>query len=799
MKQELVLASDEKDVERIYRTALEKAFKTQSISTEFKTDGYLESGNLRLLLECKKDEDFTKQGARANVLSQCIYYIKKFELAGKPLPTIILVGDINECFVIHVNDIIQCLYRDEDWTVAPSANHPDLMRDILRLNLNPFVYNINDNFDFKEVIEKIKGLDENIAHKIKITEHNIDRIFTDFIETVIPNCKLATNDKVNLFVQCLINSSNNYLHPSKPVLITENFGEVIVKRNEYEAFFAHFDGINYSPREKENLVATLDRLIDDTTRRTQGEFFTPTAFVDLAHKYIGDTFGKNWKDEYVVWDCAAGTGNLTRDYRFKELYCSTLHQSDLDSSQQYNKNAVKFQYDFLNDDMDPEYVNEFGWKMPEGLVDAIQGGKKILFLINPPYAASTGGKIRNNSSQTLVGKDMSDNKFGLASKQLTTQFLYRISQIPNAHVALFSKTSHLNSNSFKIFRNYWNSKFQYRTGFFFNAGHFADVSTEWGISFTLYKQGDYPYNTFDIDLVDEEENGLEVVGGKRLYNLDNQIPANKWIDRPKGVIDAPRMSTELNIKETGTKQAKLAENALGWFYSASNIVSKSIQGAGLFSSTFSNADGMSITANNFNQVLSLYGARRLSASSNWISDKDEYIIPNIDHPDYQQFVHDSLIIALFDHQSQQGSLRQVEYKDKLWDIKNEFFWLGKDMMKDWANKCRYDNLYYDAVESDERYVFKQLFNEGWAKNLSSDAYDVLNMATQLLKDSMEARKTVSLDFPEWHLDSWDAGYGQLKRLWKITHPEEFEAFRRKYKELCDRMRPLVYELGFLRK
>jgi hypothetical protein len=52
---------------------------------------------------------------------------------------------------------------------------------------------------------------------------------------------------------------------------------------------------------------------------------------------------------------------------------------------------------------------------------------------------------------------------------------------------------------------------------------------------------------------------------------------------------------------------------------------------------------------------------------------------------------------------------------------------------------------------------------------------------------------------ENHLKSWDAGYAQLKLLWKQYYAEDFKEFRELYKNLEDRMRPLVYELGFLMK
>ena len=82
-----------------------------------------------------------------------------------------------------------------------------------------------------------------------------------------------------------------------------------------------------------------------TNLETAGEFPTPKIWADKAHEYIEKSLGKTWKEDHVVWDCCCGESNLTKDYKFKELYCSTLNHKDLDSVY----NCEKFQYDFLND------------------------------------------------------------------------------------------------------------------------------------------------------------------------------------------------------------------------------------------------------------------------------------------------------------------------------------------------------------------------------------------------------------------------------------------------------------------
>jgi hypothetical protein len=73
----------------------------------------------------------------------------------------------------------------------------------------------------------------------------------------------------------------------------------------------------------------------------------------------------------------------------------------------------------------------------------------------------------------------------------------------------------------------------------------------------------------------------------------------------------------------------------------------------------------------------------------------------------------------------------------------------------------------------------------------------LDKATELVERSIELRQVMAND--QNHLNSWDAGYAQLKLVWKEYFQEDFKEFRQLYKALENRMRPLVYELGFLKK
>jgi hypothetical protein len=476
---------NEKDVENLYRQYLTKKFGDIVFNSPFGCDGYGESKkhNVRILCEFKDDLDLSSKVNQVKVLSQALYYIKKFEVSGKILPSVVLIGDRNECFAIHTNDIFNYLGMGFNWSIAPSNAHTNV--DLVTLmmedaKINPHVFNIKD---IDGCVDKIKDLTDGVKRYIPITPHNVTEVFKHFEDNVIGSHKLDTNQMANLFVQLLVNPDENYLHPvtRRKTVVTKAFHEVNLKSREvFQSFFSHFSR-EYTPQQREHLTAVVDRLVQDITRRKQGEFFTPTIWVDKAHEYIASVYGEDWKEKYVVWDPAWGTGNLTRDYKFKELYVSTLNYSDIQTADQmgYNSEATKFQFDFLNDPY--EYL-------PEGLRKAIENGKQIIVLMNPPYVtgASSMVKSKKGANDTEIKKIMnnSEYKFGKSSANLFSQFMFRSLTLGNVSLAIFSPTIFMSGSAFKNFRNFLNDNVNFKTGFLMDSANFADVKS-WALSFTI--------------------------------------------------------------------------------------------------------------------------------------------------------------------------------------------------------------------------------------------------------------------------------------------------------------------------
>ena len=794
------IAQIEREVEDVYNEGIALYFDNTVITHPFACDGLIDTKEqgklLKLIMEYKYNKDMKNAVARACVIVQVLYYIKKFEQNGLVLPNVCLVGDIDECFVFHTNDIQKYLSYDLDWNIAPSNAHvynSDLVLEIANDEvINPFIFNIDENFSFKDVADKIKDLAVNVQRLVNVTEHNIAVIYEYFCNNVVKDAKnVQPNDLVSLFINAITDHDACFLHPKKANVLVCNGKEYTIYSNAYNSFFSYFNK-NYTPQEKSNFSKISDRLIEDTNRRNKGEFYTPTTFVDKAHRMIEKALGEDWKEKYVVWDNCCGTKNLTRDYRFSELYCSTLEQGELDQCHEYNKEAVSFQFDFLNDSLD---------KLPKSLLDALKANKPIVFLLNPPYATANNAKKGTSKAgvaKTMINEAMLADKIGASSQNLYGQFLYRILMIKrefnltDCHIALFSPTLFLTGSSWAKFRAVYLNEFAFDNGVQFKASHFADCAEYWGISFSLWHNGETTdknnFNYINIDSVDGE---IVNCGEKIVYNADGLKTASDWVKsllKAQKTEDAPQLSSAIKVKQQGC--GKIVKSALGYYVNVSNNVYKNQTDVYIVSSCSSMGHGCSIIPEIFDRVCANFAARKL-IEKNWINSKDEYLAPNTEHAAYNEFVNDSLIYSLFHSSSNQSSLRNVEYKEKLWNINNEFFWRSAAEIAEKANACGNDEMYNDARVSNDRYVYNKL----QGIELSAEAKAVLDKANAILDATISRRKVYNEEHPEYQVNNWDCGWYQIKAM---ATKEELKEFKVLFDKLADKMRPMVYELGFLK-
>ncbi|MGL5068969.1 MAG: hypothetical protein ACRC6T_14335 [Sarcina sp.] len=386
-------AKNEKEVEFVYKNAVDKSFSNVTISHPHQCDGYIEQDILydidrkilRLLMEFKYDKDFNSSIERAKVLIQVLYYLNKFrKLEGEytAIPNIILAGDKTTCFVLYGNDIYKYLEKSINWDIAPSEaakQNPSLVKEIANdESITPHIFRVDKDFKFFDVKKEIDKLLFDIKIKYKITDINMIKIYEYFIKNIVE--KSENYDSVflvNTFINLILDSKDTYAHPKvKGLLLTDKNKEIKVDSIRFKEFESLYTN-KYTISEKQRILEYSDRLIKDTDRRKKGEFYTPTSWANRAVEKLSEVLGDEWKSEYLVWDCCWGTGNLTRDHYFKELYCSTLRNEDIQLGECNNPEAIKFQYDFLNDGIEENEVDILVEEsLPRELVKALKLNKK---------------------------------------------------------------------------------------------------------------------------------------------------------------------------------------------------------------------------------------------------------------------------------------------------------------------------------------------------------------------------------------------------------------------------------------
>ena len=803
-------AKNEKDVENGYRQVISENLG-QSFTSPFNCDGVVESKEheLKMLIEIKFDDKFKDENCNLVPLAQAIFYLKKFQDAQELLPTVVFIGDKDECFVVSTAVLLPYLSKKYDWSLPPSSAYKDiqLMVDLKQdTNIHPEILKIDKKFSYDILLSHVIRCNKQINANYQITKDSIVDAFEFWDKNVIDNSASKNSEVINSFMTAVCTPGKCYLHPKKRNVLVIKDKEIKVDGKMFLAFFSKYKE-NHNPIEIREITANKDRLVTEMKRRRTGEFFTPSDWVDESQKMITEQLGEDWRDKYVVWDASAGTCNLTRNYKFKELYSSTLEQADIDISNEagYNPEATKFQFDFLNDSLD---------KLPDGLKKALEENKPIVFFNNPPYSsfnnrknATTGGKNKK-VIQTLIKQRMEASGIGYSARNLYSQFIYRINDISEQYnlnsviMATFSPDLWLCGDSFEGFRNIL-EKVKYVDGMLFQASHFADVEDSWGISFTIFSldaivQKKNSMSQFKLKIKDYDDNGnIAIIDEKIAYNLDGKHRAKDWVYdyvRKLKSKDAPQMSTAINVKPNG--YGKIVDGALGYLYGNGNNVYYNPTNVSILSSAFSSKNGCSIIPENYNCATALFSARKLIEST-WINQKDEYMAPNESHVNYEQWVNDAIVYSLFNTSSQQSSLRSITYKEKKWNILNHFFFMSNKEMQTLAVQHNFNDLYNDSISfGGERYVYQELEK----RNLSDDARVVLKFARELVRKSFEKRQNCHLLDEKFHLNAWDAGWYQIKNgILKEHYPEEYKEFVKLYKAFESRMREGVYKFGFLKK
>ncbi len=591
---------------------------------------------------------------------QLILTIGKARTFDKELPPpFIGAFDAEKIAFIPYNEIQEIFYQNDfNWKVAPS-NHKTKefeflfkkIRTILEKNSLIFYFH-KDEKDLQNFIKLnfIEGKTK--FSKIQIDKNNFLTVYLKWLEnvknTIVINWKVAQQTGIidaDFFLADLLSVENQTLKEKLYVILKKNYYELdrifdgMGMFQSKKAFFKDNQKTHLEfwkkyqrPPKKEYwdyIIKRRDLLVPQDVRERKGSFFTPKIWVEMSQKYISDVFGEDWQDEYFIWDCAAGTGNLLNGLTNKyNIWASTIDQQDVDIMKDRIKNGTNlleshvFKFDFLNDDLS---------KLPKSLSDIINNPEKrekLIIYINPPYAEGDAriGRGRKNIQKSKV-HDRYKNYLGKASGELFAQFFIRIyKEMQGCLIAQFSTLKHLQAPNFSNFRNNFEAKLEKM--FIVPAKTFDNVKGNFPIGFMIWNTSkEKKFKSFNTDIYDDKSN---FIGIKKIYSYDNKKLISVLIEKKKNKltngISIGHMSSSGN--DFQNQNALFIEN-----------LEKRKKAGGR---------NTIISSSNFINI-SIYFAVRKCIKSTWLNDREQFLYPKAKWKKDKEFQNDCLAFTLFNN------------------------------------------------------------------------------------------------------------------------------------------------------
>lgn len=681
--------------------------------------------------------------------------------------------------------------NDFDWTVRPSNYETkefkqlyQLVKDILNKkgSLPNIFYFEKDEKELKNFIKKnFKKTTQKGYIRIEVTKTNFAHVYRKWLEDVKPtidiNWEKAEKNSildVDFFFADLFSENNQTIKQELNALLEGNHyacdrqkdeglgvnARIIPFKDKQVSHTNFWLKYKRPPKNKyqDYILKRKDLLVPQNIREIRGAYFTPQIWVQKSQEYLTDYLGENWQDEYYIWDCCAGTGNMENGLVTKyNVWASTLDQSDVDIMKDRIKNGTNlleshvFQFDFLNDDFE---------KCPKELLTIVQDKekrKKLIIYINPPYAevSSIGKKGKEGVNLSKIHEKYAKN-LGTAGREIYAQFLCRIYfELKGVIIAEFSKLKLLQSPAFELFRNSFEPKLE--TMFIAPSYTFDNVGGNFPIGFKIWNSNvQEKFKSILCEVYDDK--GL-FTGRQLISKIESKNVINRWITKFK--IPTKDLSEENKIGFLcGINGNDFQQNRIVYIYNRKEQMA--------------NPRGMWITKNNIIEC-SIYITIRRILKSDWTNDRTQYEVPNDKWTIDKKFHSDCLAMTLFinDIKSNEGINHWIPYTEQEVDAKNIF---ESHFMSDYIreNKIVFSETAKEVLEAG-----KKLYKYYHAKNDSNpnaSFYDI-RMYFQGLNEKGKMNSS-----------STDETYSVL--LWSL---------RQSLKKLEKQIIPKIYEYGFLIK
>ena len=792
---QLQTAKSEEDVKDAYIKAL---------GLKQYTKGLIDIQTREIWFEAKD----TDRNSSYAMFTQLLHYVQVALNKGEPVPPFLAVIDTEKAAIMKSADVLPFLAKKTvTWGKSASQYTPEAL-DEISAHIGTYFVSFRIKTHEDEFISTVKAaIKSGDIIRTQITPDNLKQVFDKWVAMIGREIVgVSEEDYALLFFADIMNDGTVSTHANLPAELMHKNGAPVFSlggknfdlgnKEGYRQFWA----IYHRPPKSEYrdyLLERRDSLIPYDERSFKGAYYTPLHVVDKAYDKLTETLGANWQKDYIVWDMCCGVGNLeVKHSNPRNLYMSTLDQADIDVMKATKTcvSAQRFQYDYLNDDIteDGQIDYSLSNKVPAELRKAIAGGKKILVLINPPYAEaanSQGNEGKTDVAKTRMGALMNKANYGYAARELFVQFLARVAQeLPTATLAMFSTLKYVNAPNFEQFRAQWHA--QYLGGFVVHSKSFDGLKGDFPIGFLVWKTDQLATRKLPMfEVVTEVLNKNAVpMGEKTFYNLPSNIFLGEWISRlKKNSVDViPLINAVTPVKKVDhVRNTKWSDDAIGHFFCNGNDLQNSGTMTALFSSVHSigHAGGYFVTPENFEKVAVVFSVRRLIQPT-WLNDRDQFLQPT--EPLTDEFKIDCLLWMLFNGSNLTASANDLEWNGKKWAIVNHFIPYTEGEVNA-----------PDRFESD--FMVQYLAD----KTLSTEATAVLD-AGRTLWQAYFAHTDVRTVRDQYQLNRPDVGWYQVRNALAErnksgdTAPVNFAPFEAAYQALTAKLRPQVFSLGFLR-
>ena len=764
------------------------------------------------------------------MFTQLCFYVAQALKDGEEIPPFLCVIDSVKAAIMETQTVYSLL-NDKSVKIKWGKSASDVTQEALEVvsqYIGTHFVSFRIETQEKEFIDTVQNaISTGEIIRTQITPDNLKQVFDRWVEMIGREiCGIEPENYCLLFFADIMSDGTVSTHENLPaeLLHKNNRPTFLLDGKLYE--LGNYDGyrkfwaIYNRPPEVEYrnyLLERRDSLIPTDERSFKGAYFTPLHVVEKAYELLNRTLGKNWQRDFIVWDMCCGVGNLeTKHSNHRNIFMSTLDQADVDvmKAAKTCRAATRFQYDYLNDDITDDGKIDYTLteKIPQSLRTAIaeakagkdaagKPAKKILVLINPPYAEAT------NADNTAKGAGDAENKtgvaktkfasvamekYGKASNELFTQFLARIVQeIPNVTIAMFSTLKYVNAPNFEEFRK--NISIKYLDGFIVHSKSFDGLKGDFPIGFLIWKTSK-EYTEFPAEISCEVlDKDAKPIGQKYFYNIPNDQYLNVWIKRPKiNSEDAIPLSNCITVSPMSKPRVKnWSDNAIAYMCTGTNDLQNAASYTFILSSVAGRGNGLFVTPENLWKCAVLFTVQKIIPHT-WINHNDQFLQPNSELSD--EFKSDCLVWMLFNGKNLTAGADNLVWDNREWSITNHFIPYTEDEVNA-----------PDRFESDfmVRYIEKLPHLSGTDSPFSSEARAVLEEGKKLWRAYFSAtdERTVR---DKYKLNRSDAGWYQIRGALKARSesgdfpPVSFSAFETAYRTLTEKLRPLVFKYGFLR-